>query len=109
MVHKMERAERAKQFMPFSALKGYEEALRNKEKIMASKVELSEDGEEELNRKLHQIRKNDIITVIYFYQEEYLQITGMVSKLDEKAKLLQIVDTQIPFQDIYNILLSYEI
>jgi len=28
---KMDRAERAKQFMPFAALKGYEEALRKKE------------------------------------------------------------------------------
>lgn len=30
---RMERSERAKQFMPFSALKGYTEALRQKEKI----------------------------------------------------------------------------
>ncbi len=29
---KMSREERAKQFMPFAALKGYEEALRKKEK-----------------------------------------------------------------------------
>lgn len=28
---KMDRAERAKQFMPFAALKGYEEALRERE------------------------------------------------------------------------------
>ena len=28
---KMKRSERAKQFMPFAALKGYEEALRKKE------------------------------------------------------------------------------
>ena len=28
----MDRAERAKQFMPFAALKGYEEALREREK-----------------------------------------------------------------------------
>lgn len=31
----MDRAERAKQFMPFAALKGYEEALREREKQMA--------------------------------------------------------------------------
>ena len=29
--HKMSREERAKQFMPFAALKGYYEALRKKE------------------------------------------------------------------------------
>lgn len=43
----MDRAERAKQFMPFAALKGYEKALRKKE-------------------ELHQEKRNDILT------EEYL-------------------------------------
>ena len=30
----MSQTDRAKQFMPFAALKGYEEALRKKEKIV---------------------------------------------------------------------------
>lgn len=36
---KMTPEERAKQFMPFAALKGYEEALRAKEKEMEEKAE----------------------------------------------------------------------
>lgn len=36
---KMSREERAKQFMPFAALKGYEEALREKERLIAQKEE----------------------------------------------------------------------
>ena len=43
---KMSREERAKQFMPFAALKGYPEALQKKEKIVVPKVELSEDYQE---------------------------------------------------------------
>ena len=39
---------RAKQFMPFAALKGYEAALRAKEKIVVPKMELSEEKKEEL-------------------------------------------------------------
>lgn len=35
---KMSPAERAKQFMPFAALKGYEEALREKEREMEEKM-----------------------------------------------------------------------
>ncbi len=35
----MSREERAKQFMPFAALKGYEEALREKEKEVEEKME----------------------------------------------------------------------
>ena len=47
---KMDRAERAKQFMPFAALKGYEEALREKEKIVVPRIELSEEMKEELEK-----------------------------------------------------------
>ena len=35
---KMSQADRAKQFMPFAALKGYEEALRRKEQEMEEKM-----------------------------------------------------------------------
>lgn len=38
----MSTKDRARQFMPFSALKGLEEALAEKEKIVVSKIEPSE-------------------------------------------------------------------
>ena len=43
--HKMSREERAKQFMPFAALKGYTEALRKKEEELALQRQLQEQGE----------------------------------------------------------------
>ena len=100
---KMNREDRAKQFMPFAALKGYEEALHRKEKIVVPKRELSEEYAQELDWKLHQIQKNDMVTVIYFQKNEYLLQTGMVSKIDESAKYLMIVDNKILFQNIYDI------
>ncbi|MDO4296923.1 MAG: YolD-like family protein [Lachnospiraceae bacterium] len=100
---KMSREERAKQFMPFAALKGYQEALRKKEKIVMPKMELSEDYKETLDRRLRQVRKNDIITVVYFSRNEYLKKTGMVSRIDETARILCIVNTKIIFDDIYEI------
>lgn len=99
----MSRQDRAKQFMPFAALKGYEEALRKKEKITVPKAELSEERGEELNRALRQIRKNDMVTVIYFCEGEYLKVTGMVSRIDGTARLLKVVDTKIPFEDLYEV------
>ena len=99
----MSRQERAKQFMPFAALKGYEEALRKKEKITVPRAELAEEYRDELDRALRQIRKNDIVTVIYFCSGEYLKLTGMVSRIDTTARLLKIVDTKISFEDLYEI------
>lgn len=100
---KMDRTDRAKQFMPFAALKGYEEALRERDRIVVEKIDLSEDRKEELDRKLQSIRKNDMVTVIYFFQGEYLQVTGLVSRLDADARILQIVNTRIGLDDIYEI------
>ena len=100
---KMDRAERAKQFMPFAALKGYEEALREKEKIVVPRIELSEEMKEELDRRMQEIERNDIISVVYFKDGEYLQITGMVSRIDRDARIIKVVGTKIAFEDIYRV------
>jgi len=100
---KMSREDRAKQFMPFAALKGYPEALRKKEKVVVPKVEVSEEYAEVLDGKLRRVRKNDMITIVYFSNGEYLKKTGKASRIDETARVLKIVNTKIGFDDIYDI------
>lgn len=104
--HKMSREERAKQFMPFAALKGHMEALQRREKIVVERRELSEEYKAELDFALHQVRKNDIVTVVYFCKDEYLKMTGMVSKIDETARILKVVNTKIAFEDLYELEIS---
>lgn len=100
---KMSREERAKQFMPFAALRGYEEALREKEKIIVEKIELSEERKIELDLKLRQVQRNDMITVVHFHENEYLKVTGMVSRMDIDARILKVVNTKIAFDDLYDL------
>ena len=100
---KMPREERAKQFMPFAALRGHMEALRLREKILVDRRELSEEYKEELDLRLRMVRKNDIITVVYFCKGEYLKKTGVVSKIDKTARVLKVVNTKIAFDDLYEI------
>ena len=103
---KMSRLDRAKQFSPFAALKGYETALRVKAKVLVPRIELSEEAQIELDRKLHMIAKGDLVTVIYFHRfagsdvGEYLQITGKVSRLEPERRILQIANTIISINDI---------
>ncbi len=97
---KMDRENRAKQFMPFDALKGLREALAEKERIIVPKRDLSDEQKAELDYKLHQIHKMDIVTVTYFQNGEYVQVTGLVSKIDEYSRVLKIVNTRIVFDDI---------
>ncbi len=105
---KMPIDKRAAQFLPFQAVKGLDQALLAKEKITVPKIELSEDSLRELDEKMHKISKGMIITVIYFYKDEYLKITGMVARLDETARILQIVNTKIKFDDIFDVTLPDE-
>ena len=98
---KMTTEERAKQFMPFSALKGLAEALKEKEKIVVPKIE---DGVVELDRKMHALTCGKIATIIYYNKQEYLKLTGMVAKIDTDNRILQIVNIQISFDDIYDII-----
>ena len=92
--------------MPFAALKGHMEALRCKEKIKVERAELSEEYRDILERKFAAIRKGDLISVVYFYKCEYLKLTGMVARIDEAARILRVVNTRIPFDDIYDICLE---
>ena len=102
---KMDQADRAKQFMPFAALKGYEEALRLKEKIVVERVELSDELSEELDRNLRQVKRGDMIEVTYYQEGEYLKMTGLVARIDETSKVLKVVNTKIAFADICQIAL----
>ncbi len=101
--HTMSLADRAKQFLPFSALRGLNEALAAQERIVTDKIELSEEAAEELDRKIRRIQKGMLITLRYFDTDTYLQKTGMVARLDKDNRFLQLVDTRIPFDDIYDI------
>lgn len=100
---KMPISERAKQFAPFSALAGLSEALCAKEKVVVEKIELCEDAAEELNRKMQALQKGTLATIIYFSHNEYLKITGMVARIEQTSRLLQIVNTKIPFDNILDI------
>ena len=100
---RMDISNRAKQFMPFDALAGVREALEAKEKIVVDKIELSEEYKEELDEKMRNISKNSMISVVFFENNEYIKIAGMVSRIDENARIIQVVNKKIAFDDIYQL------
>ena len=55
------KADRAKLFIPFDALKGLKEALREKEKVLCEKKELTEEEIEEISFTLKTIINFDDI------------------------------------------------
>ena len=97
--NKMPLEERAKQFMPFAALKGLPDALA----VTVPKIELSEEMAEELDRKMHLLSKGKIASIVYFHKDEYVKQTGMVARIDTACRFVQIVNTKIPFEDILDV------
>lgn len=100
---KMSRQDRAKQFMPFAALKGLPEALKKKERLTVERIELSDCMKEELNEKFLQLETGKMVTVTYYLQGEYVKLTGMVAKIDYCYRVLRIVDIRIHFDYIIDI------
>ena len=101
----MPRARRAKVFQPFDALVGLREAIAAKERVTEQKRELTEDSIAEINKTLMELQKGQIITVVYYgdYEQNYLQLTGPVTKVDPYWSSLQIGRTVLNFPEIYQI------
>ena len=102
----MTRARRAKQFMPFDALVGLRDAIAAKERVIEPRRYLSDDAITELNDSLLELRKGQIITVVYYgiYEQTYLQLTGAVTKIDPYWHNLQLGNVVIDFREIYQLL-----
>ena len=96
--------ERAKQFLPFAAVTGLEEALREKERLFDERAELSTDMEEEVDRLLHALQPNDVIRVVYFLDGRYRTVQGefLCIREDTAALVLQSGES-VPLSDVYSI------
>lgn len=106
----MDRADRAKQFMPFDALKGLREALAEKERelTLVTRRELSEESRAELDRQMCRIRVGDVITVEYYQRGEYVRQTGSVTRISANRREIRIGDKwrgeqRICADDIYEL------
>ena len=102
----MPPSRRAKQFAPFQALKGLNEAIAAKEKRPEPHRELSDYMKEQISNTLSNLRKGQQITVVYYgrMEQETLQITGTVMRVDAYWQTLQVNKMVIDFSEIYEII-----
>ena len=107
----MTRARRAKQFMPFDALVGLRDAIAAKERVTEPRRYLTDDAITEIDDSLLELKKGQIITVVYYgiYEQTYLQLTGAVTKVDPYWHSLQLGNVVIDFREIYQLLTDISI
>ena len=99
----IKKADRARQFMPFAALTGYYEVIKQRENIIEPRKDLSEDEAEILSSKLGNIQKGMLITLTYYKEDCYETLTGLVSNIDSIYRTITIVKTKIVIDDVYDI------
>ena len=99
----MKRSERAKQFIPFSALKWLDEELTRAEKVLCQKRELLEDEAEELNRKLTDIEAGSRIEIEYYRMGEYVKKKGTVKRVDDVYRVIEVDDKKIKISSIVSL------
>ena len=108
----MLREKRAAQFMPFAALKGYDEAVIETARITHEQPTLAPERITKINDSLAQllVQKDLLITLSYFINDQkktgghIKTLSSCNYRLDEFNKLLIIDKTiSIPFENIIDI------
>ena len=110
----MSAAERAAQFLPFAALTGYDDGIKETARLTDQRIILSEDAILSLNERLEYLYKNiqnrPEIDLLFFKEDKtksggsYIHIQGSVKKIDEINNLIIMDDKSlIPLKDIIEI------
>lgn len=110
----MSMTDRAAQFMPFRALTGYEDAVRETARYTDERIELTEDEKALLDMRLQkladEISNQPKMTLTYFRPDKkkaggaYIFTTGQLKKIDDYEGVLILTNgQQIPITDIVDI------
>ena len=97
--------DRAMQFAPFAALKGYYETVRMQERITQPKKELGDDAAaaELISSTLNNLRTGITVKVRYYDIDSYTTIVGVVTEVNYPYRRIKVIKSQIAFNDIYSI------
>lgn len=99
----MSNYDRAAQFAPFAALSGYEEVIRDQEKIVYDRVILTEDEINDLNDVLNYLKKNDRVEIEYYDGYRYDVIEDTFVSYDVIRKELRCRKHRIRLYDLKSI------
>ena len=113
----MPRAERAKQFMPFAALKGYDDAISEKQIIYEPRMELGNEQRDALDARLLSLHERlragerPCVTILCFIPREdgvvsspplgqYRSFSGTAEKMNLEDQRLRLDGRWFPLGDI---------
>ena len=103
MVKTNKKADRARQFLPFNSLRGYYDLVKKAQIVKADRKVLAEEEAIIISDKLNKLKRGMLVTITYYKDYGYIDITGMIANLDLVYRKITIVSEIINFDDIINI------
>lgn len=110
---RMSALDRAAQFSPFAALKGYGEALDETARLTHERIVLDEESKAAVNEKLLALketeREHPQVRITYFRPDarkaggEYVTAEGQLRRLDEYRRKLILTGEEIPIEEILSL------
>lgn len=97
------RHERAAQFAPFAALRGFEEEVARRREQKCPRRELSEGEIERISAVLSSLSVGEAVRACYYKTDRYLTVCGILTALDPIEHTLTVVREVIPFCDLFDI------
>ena len=104
----MMREERAKQFQPFDAMKGLQEALRDREErhSRVERHEISEEQQEKNSEVFAKLTKGMHVQLDYYCKFHDITKKGTVTEISTAFRYLKLGKEKIFFCDIYDITIT---
>ena len=101
----MTRQERAKQFMPFDAMKGLSEALRDREErcCRVERHDISDEMQRQNSSVFLKLEKCDRVITECWHAFHDVVLEGRVTEISTAFKYLRLDDKKIMFEDVYSI------
>lgn len=97
------RADRAQQFMPFAALTGYYQMIREMQRVVEPRRELTDEEAADLNRVLSRVRRGDLVRVRYYDRDCYTSRTDIVRQVDAALRQIRLKHLDIAFADVHSV------
>ena len=106
----MSNVDRAKQFLPFDALKGLREELESREEKMSRVPRHSHSDEqmEEISNIIARLKRGSQIIMTFYRTGHYYELQGTVLDVNVIYHYIIVGEERIFFEDIYSLSIAEE-
>lgn len=100
----MNNVDRAKQFLPFDALKGLREELASREekRLRQERAVLSDSQQAEISDALSRLKKGSAVTLTRYFDGQYVTEKCVIKRIDSLERFILTENAKIYFDDLFS-------